>query len=245
MAVKDLEISSFIFLSGCDKTYNGQIRAHVLKRHLKIRKENSLVPRRYIQDKTYKRSRINGGHHELAEITSEIPSQGRSQATVSCTPNTLRKADLCGVSPGNKCLLGAEAYCISSAVACTSSAIPLVEDHQGPRDLLVPRASRTLFPDFTERQAYLYHHCMDFLNCIELNQTDNGKFSQELPPTFSVLTLCALNFTPSETSLLLDLWVKKSALILHFTVLRLICQDLPAICQVMKHFRASPQFVAA
>jgi hypothetical protein len=177
MDVEDPEFSSFIFLSGCDKTYSGQIRAHVLKRHLKRRRENSLVPRRNRKDRTYEKSRSDGGYNEDAEITWEVPSQGRSQALISCMPNTLRGGNPCGASSGNKYLLQAEACSLSSAVECPSSANPLVGGPlEGPRHFLVPRASRTLFPDLTERQAYLYHHCMSSLNRIELKQTNNCKF---------------------------------------------------------------------
>jgi hypothetical protein len=176
MDVEYPEFSPFIFLSGCDKTYSGQIRAHVLKRHLKRRRENSLTPRRNRKDRTYQSSRPDGGYHEDAEITWEIPSEGRSQAQISYMPSTLPGGDLCGASPGNKYLLQAEACSLSSAVGCPSSANSLVDPREGPRDFLVPRASRTLFPDLTERQAYLYHHCMSSLNRIELKQTNNCKF---------------------------------------------------------------------
>jgi hypothetical protein len=70
MAVKHPELSSFIFLSGSDKTYSGHIRAHVLKRHMSRRKKNSLVPRWKRKDRTYQSSRIDGEYGEVAETTS-------------------------------------------------------------------------------------------------------------------------------------------------------------------------------
>lgn len=168
MAVKNPELSSFIFLSGYDKTYSGHIRAHVLKQHMRRRKENSLVPRGHRKDRTYQSRRIDGEYDEVAETTSGMLSQRRSQATISCTRNTLCGADLCRVSPRNTYLLEADTCRPSSAVACPSSAIPLVDHHPGPSDVLMPRASRTILPDLTDRQAYLFHHCMSVLNRIEL-----------------------------------------------------------------------------
>jgi hypothetical protein len=168
MADKNPELSSFIFLSGYDKTYSGHTRAHVLKQHMRRRKENSLVPRGHREDRTYQSCRIDGEYNEVAETTSGMLSKRRSQATISCTRNTLREADLCRVSPRNKYLLEADTRSPSSAVACPSSAIPLVDHHPGPSDVLMPRASRTILPDLTDRQACLFHHCMSVLNRIEL-----------------------------------------------------------------------------
>lgn len=68
----------------------------------------------------------------------------------------------------NTYLLEADTCSHSSTVACPSSAIPLADHHPGPRDVLIPRSSRTILPDLTDRQAYLYHHCMSALNRIEL-----------------------------------------------------------------------------
>jgi hypothetical protein len=168
MAVKNPELSSFIFLSGYDKTYSSHIRAHVLKRHMRRRKENSLVLRGHRKDRTYQSRGIDGEYDEVAETTSGMLNQRRSQATISCTPNTLCEADPCRVSPRNTYLLEADTCSPSSAVACPSSVIPLVDHHPGPSDVLTPRASRTILPDLTHRQAYLFHHCMSVLNRIEL-----------------------------------------------------------------------------
>lgn len=60
MADKNPELSSFIFLSGYDKTYSSHTRAHVLKQHMRRRKENSLVPRGHREDRTYQSCRIDG-----------------------------------------------------------------------------------------------------------------------------------------------------------------------------------------
>ena len=168
MAVRNPELSSFIFLSGYDKTYSGHTRAHVLKQHMRRRKENSLVPRGHREDRTYQSCRIDGEYNEVAETTSGMLSKRRSQATISCTRNTLCEADLCRVSPRNTYLLEADTCSPSSAVACPSSVIPLVDHHPGPSDVLMPKASRTILPDLADRRAYLVHHCMSVLNRIEL-----------------------------------------------------------------------------
>jgi hypothetical protein len=167
MAVKNPELPSFIFLPGHDKTYSGHIRAHVLKRHMSKRKENSLVLRQHRKDRTHQSSRRDGEYDEAAETTSGMLSQGRSQATISCARNPLSEADLCRVSPRNIYLLETDGCSPCSAVASPPLAIRLVDHQPGPREVLMPRASRTLLPDLRDRQAYLYHHCMSALNWIE------------------------------------------------------------------------------
>lgn len=172
MSARDPECTSFIFLSGVDKTYSGQIRAHVLKRHLKRRKENSLVPRPQNKGRASSSGRIESGSCELAKIASDEPSRETSQAKVGGAPDTLSQADLCRVSPRKKCSSGPGTCRLCSAIGCPSPAIALLEHRKGPRVFREPKASKSLWPDLTERQAYLYHHCMSSWNGLESKQTD-------------------------------------------------------------------------
>ena len=164
MSARDPECTSFIFLSGVGKTYSGQIRAHVLKRHLKRRKENSLVPRPQNKGRASSSGRIESGPCELAKIASDEPSRETSPAKVGGAPDTLFQADLCRVSPRRKCSSGPGTCHLCSAIGCPSQAIALLEHHKGPRVFREPKASKSLWPDLTERQAYLYHHCMNSWN---------------------------------------------------------------------------------
>jgi hypothetical protein len=172
MSARDPECASFIFLSGVGKTYSGQIRAHVLKRHMKRRKENSLVPRPQNRGRASSSSRIESGSCELAKIASDEPSRETSQAEVGGAPDTLFQADLCRVPPRKKCSSGPGTCRLSPAVGCPSPAIALVELRKGPRVFREPKASKSLWPDLTERQAYLYHHCMNSWNRLEIKKTD-------------------------------------------------------------------------
>jgi hypothetical protein len=167
MSARDPECASFIFLSGVGKTYSGQIRAHVLKRHLKKRKENSLVPRLQIKGRASSSRKTESGFRELAKIASEEPSHETSQAKVGGAPDTPFQADLCRASPRKKCSSGPGTCRLCSAVGCPSPAIALLEHHKGPRVFREPKASKSLWPDLTERQAYLYHHCMSSWNILE------------------------------------------------------------------------------
>jgi hypothetical protein len=170
MSARDPECASFIFLSGVGKTYSGQIRAHVLKHHLKRRKENSLVPRPQNKGRASSSSRTESGSCELAKIASEESSQETSQANVGGAPDTLFQADLCRASAGKKCSSGPGTCRLCSAVGCPSPAIALLEHR--PRVFREPKASKTFWPHLTERQAYLYHHCMSSCNRLESKQTD-------------------------------------------------------------------------
>jgi hypothetical protein len=172
MAARDPECTSFIFLSGVGKTYSGQIRAHVLKRHLKKRKENSLVPRPQNKGRASSSGRIESGSCELAKIASDEPSREISQAKVGGAPDTLSQADLCKVSPRKKCSSEPGTCHLCSAVGCPPLAIALLEHRKGPRIFKEPKASKSLWPDLTERQAYLYHYCMGSWNWLESKQTD-------------------------------------------------------------------------
>lgn len=167
MSARDPECASFIFLSGVGKTYSGQIRAHVLRRHLKRRKENSLVPRPQNKARASSSSRTESGSCELAKVAPEDPSREASQAKVGGAPDTLFQADLCRVSPQKKCSSGPGTCSLCSAVGCPSPAIALLEHRKGPRVFRQPKASKSLWPHLTERQAYLYHHCMSSWNRLE------------------------------------------------------------------------------
>ena len=159
MPVRDRNSSSFIFLSGRDKTYSGQIRAHVLKRHLERRKENNLVPRQQENDRAGLSSSIDRVHRKLDEAASETPRQRISDAEIPCPSNTIHQPTLCRASLGNEHTLGANPCSLCSAIGCSSLPFPLLDHQQGPADFMVPKSSRTLFPHSTDRQAYLYHHC--------------------------------------------------------------------------------------
>jgi len=172
MAARDPECTSFIFLSGVGKTYSGQIRAHVLKRHLKKRKENSLVPRPQNKGRASSSGRIESGSCELAKIASDESSREISQAKVGGAPDTPSQADLCKVSPRKKCSSEPGTCHLCSAVGCPPLAIALLEHRKGPRISREPKASKSLWPDLTERQAYLYHYCMSSWNRLESKQTD-------------------------------------------------------------------------
>ena len=172
MAARDPECTSFIFLSGVGKTYSGQIRAHVLKRHLKKRKENSLVPRPQNKGRASSSGRIESGSCELAKIAADELSRETSQAKVGGAPDTLSQADLCKVSPRKKCSSEPGTCHLCSAVGCPPLAIALLEHRKGPRISREPKASKSLWPDLTERQAYLYHYCMSSWNRLESKQTD-------------------------------------------------------------------------
>ena len=193
MSARDPECASFIFLSGVDKTYSGQIRAHVLKRHLKRRKENSLVPRLQNKGRASSNSRIEGSS---CELVSDEPSRETVQAEVGGAPDTLFQADLCGIPLREKCSSGPETCRLSPAVGCPSRAIALVELRKGPRVFMEPKASKSLWPDLTERQAYLYHYCMNSWNRLESKKTDKCESSRELQRIFSISTLFALDSTP-------------------------------------------------
>jgi hypothetical protein len=172
MSAREPECTSFIFLSGVGKTYSGQIRAHVLKRHLKKRKENSLVPKLQNKNRASSSSRIESGSCELAKIASKEPNQETSQSKVGGAPDTLFQADLCRASPRKKCSSGPGTCRLCSAVGCPSPAIVLREHRKEPRVFREPKASKSLWPDLTERQAYLYHHCMSSWNRLESKQTN-------------------------------------------------------------------------
>ena len=167
MAIENPDLPSFIFLPGRDKTYSGHIRAHVLKRHMSTRKENSLVLRQHGKGRTHQSSRRDGECDEIAETTSGMLSQQRSQTAISCARNPPSEADQCRVSPRKIYLLETDVCSPCSAVASPPLAIRLVDHQPGPRDVLRPKASRTILPGLTDRQAYLYHHCMSALNWIE------------------------------------------------------------------------------
>jgi hypothetical protein len=164
MSARDPECASFIFLSGVGKTYSGQIRAHVLKRHLKRQKEHSLVPRPQNKDRASSSSRTESGSCGLAEVASEEPSHETSRAKVGGAPDTLFQADSCRASPREKCSSGPGTCRLCSAAGCPSPAIVLLEHRKGPRVFREPKAFKSLWPDLTERQAYLYHHCMSSWN---------------------------------------------------------------------------------
>src|ERR1700722_18002668 len=167
MSARDPECASFIFLSGVGKTYSGQIRAHVLKRHLKRQKEHSLVPRPQNKDRASSSSRTESGSCGLAKVASEEPSHETSQAEVGGAPDTLFQADLCRASPRRKCSSGPGTCRLCSTVGYPSPAIALLEHRKGPRVFREPKASKSLWPNLTERQAYLYHHCMSSWNRVE------------------------------------------------------------------------------
>jgi hypothetical protein len=160
MSTRHPECASFIFLSGVSKTYSGKVRAHVLKRHLKRRKENSLVPRPQNKGRASLSNRSGRGPGELAEITSEQLSHETSQANVGDAPDSLPQADTCRASPQSECPSVPGAYRFCPAAGYPLPAIVLLEHRKAPRIFREPRASKSLWPDLTERQAYLYHYCM-------------------------------------------------------------------------------------
>jgi hypothetical protein len=98
MSARDSECASFIFLSGVGKTYSCQIRAHVLKRHLKRRKENSLVPRPQNKDRASSSSRTESGSCGLAKVALEESNHETSQAKVGGASDTLLQTDSCRAS---------------------------------------------------------------------------------------------------------------------------------------------------
>src|SRR2546421_9938105 len=102
MSARDPECTAFIFLSGVGKTYSGQIRAHVLKRHLKRRKENSLVPRPQNKGRASWSSGAESGSCEVAKIALGEPSHETSRPKVGGAQDTLSQADLCRASPQKK-----------------------------------------------------------------------------------------------------------------------------------------------
>jgi hypothetical protein len=184
------ESSSFIFLSGRGRSYSSRIRAHVLKGHLKKRKENSLVRERTKRKKAQSADKWDVENYETTEVALPILGQRGPQSQVR---HVASMSDM-----GDQRIIpwGGELSPIRTAREYAQFGTVLVEPRDGPNFLVQPKASKTLYSDLTERQAYLFHHCLSPLEIIGIIQTDDKKFLTVLPRTYSEWTLSALGSTP-------------------------------------------------